>query len=229
MERLLVVSRSNVFVETLSGCPQVAGKAILPVGDVAAARSILADTPVRAVIVDLATVAADAASTLAGHCKASLILLPAGVAICQEVEAAFGLRPTPDADTPASGPAHGVVRIGPLTVDRLQWRVELDHQEVPLSSREFRLVDFLTRHQNQVMTREAIISKVWGPAFDGTDRVVDVCLSRLRRQLFDRPGCPVTVRAIPGVGYKLQAKGGSILPVPMPNRFLSTVLTAVEA
>jgi DNA-binding response OmpR family regulator len=96
-----------------------------------------------------------------------------------------------------------VRRIGALTVDGGQWRVELAGRELALRGREFRLLHYLLTNPHQVHSRDRLIERVWGDEFDGTDRVVDVCLSRLRRQLFDLDDCPVTVKAIPSVGYKL--------------------------
>lgn len=103
--------------------------------------------------------------------------------------------------------AADVCRIGPLLVDGGQWRVELAGRDVALRGREFRLLHYLLTNPHQVHTRDRLIERVWGDEFDGTDRVVDVCLSRLRRQLFDLADCPVTVKAIPSVGYKLVEKG----------------------
>jgi DNA-binding response OmpR family regulator len=95
------------------------------------------------------------------------------------------------------------VTVGPLQVDRLRARVLLEGRELVVSPRELRLLDCLLRTEGQVMTREQIIAAVWGEGFAGSDRIVDVCLSRLRRQVLNRPGCPVTVRSVFGVGYRL--------------------------
>jgi DNA-binding response OmpR family regulator len=111
----------------------------------------------------------------------------------------------PEAAAPPAAAA-GVVRVGTLTVDATRWRVEVAGDEVKLRTREFRLLQYLVSHQGLVHTRDALLQRVWGDDFDGTDRVVDVCLSRLRRQLFDHAACPVTVKAIPSVGYRLVAK-----------------------
>lgn len=95
------------------------------------------------------------------------------------------------------------VRLGSLVLDRQQWQVAVGGQAIGISPRELRLLDYLLTTPQRVHTREAIIEHVWGADFDGSDRVVDVSLSRLRRQLLDRPDCPVSVRAVFGIGYRL--------------------------
>lgn len=112
--------------------------------------------------------------------------------------------------TPLLGDETDVLRVGPLEVDGRQWRATLMGEELALTAREFRLLSLLLRNQGAVLTREAIIERVWGDDFTGSDRVVDVCLSRLRRQLFNHPHCPVLVRAVPSVGYKLVVKEAAV-------------------
>lgn len=101
------------------------------------------------------------------------------------------------------------VRLGPLVLDRQQWQVAVGGQEIEISPRELQLLDYLLTTPQRVHTREAIIEHVWGADFEGSDRVVDVSLSRLRRQLLDRPDCPVSVRAVFGIGYRLVIKPDS--------------------
>ncbi|MBC7543037.1 MAG: response regulator transcription factor [Candidatus Sericytochromatia bacterium] len=100
------------------------------------------------------------------------------------------------------------ITIGGLNLDTKQWSATLDGDELVLSAREFKLLHFLISHRNQVMGRDRIITAVWPADYDGSDRVVDVSICRLRRQVLDRKDCPVTVKPVHGIGYKLIVKAG---------------------
>jgi len=72
-------------------------------------------------------------------------------------------------------------------------------QPVELTSKEFDLLAMLLGHPNQVLTREVLLDRVWGLAFPGGTRTVDVHVASLRRKL----GRPNLVRTVRGVGYKV--------------------------
>ena len=78
-----------------------------------------------------------------------------------------------------------------------------DGEEVRLSSREFELLAYFMRHPGQALTREQILSAVWGYDFDPGTNVVEVYVGYLRRKLAraDRPAPIETVRS---VGYRLR-------------------------
>ncbi len=87
-----------------------------------------------------------------------------------------------------------VLRIGRLELDvaRREARV------ASLPDREFRLLHFLMLHPGEVVSRQRLLSEVWGFGFDPRSNVVDVCVRRLRRQL--GPDAPIeTVR---NAGYR---------------------------
>ena len=89
-----------------------------------------------------------------------------------------------------------------LDVDLLTRDVRRDGEPVALSTTEFELLVFLLRHHGQVLTREQILSSVWGYAHDPATNVVDVYIGYLRRKLARADGSTpiVTVRS---VGYRL--------------------------
>ncbi|MBO3083528.1 response regulator transcription factor [Cellulomonas fengjieae] len=100
--------------------------------------------------------------------------------------------------------AHGtsgeasVLTHGALQLDLRTRRMKVGNQEVDLSAREFALAETFLRHPGDVLTRERLLSEVWGFDFDPGSNVVDVYVRYLRRKVgaehFD------TVR---GVGYRL--------------------------
>jgi DNA-binding response OmpR family regulator len=117
--------------------------------------------------------------------------------------AAVALRPQPAAAWPAMpGPAE-VLSVGPLTVDLRQWLVTLGTREIVLSTREFRVLALFLAHAGRSWSRRQIIDRLWEAGYNGSDRAVDVCISRLRRQVLADPECPVDIVAQPGHGYRL--------------------------
>jgi DNA-binding response OmpR family regulator len=86
---------------------------------------------------------------------------------------------------------------GDVTLDVLARRVTVGDREVDLSAREFALAEQFLRHPGEVMTREVLLSQVWGMDFDPGSNVVDVYVRYLRAKL--GPDHIVTVR---GEGYR---------------------------
>lgn len=78
-------------------------------------------------------------------------------------------------------------------------------QSVELTKIEFEMLDALTAQPNVVLTRPALIEKIWGPNWYGDEHVVDVHLSNLRKKLGDDPRAPRYVVTVRGVGFKLAA------------------------
>jgi DNA-binding response OmpR family regulator len=72
-------------------------------------------------------------------------------------------------------------------------------EPIELTSKEFALLVILLGHPNQVLSREVLLDRVWGLAFPGGTRTVDVHIASLRRKL----GRPELVRTVRGVGYKV--------------------------
>ena len=94
----------------------------------------------------------------------------------------------------------GCYRWGCLRVDTGSHTVEVDGEAVALTQKEFELLCLLLRSRGQVVSREQLIETVWGYAFTGESRTVDVHIRTLRRKLGRGGDCIETVR---GYGYKL--------------------------
>ncbi|MDX6739695.1 response regulator transcription factor [Actinocorallia sp. A-T 12471] len=103
---------------------------------------------------------------------------------------------------PERAPEATVLTVGDLALDLRTRRARAGGRTVELSSREFALAEFLCRHPDQVLTREQLLSHVWGFDFDPGSNVVDVYIRYLRRKLGqDR------IETIRGTGYRLRALG----------------------
>ena len=92
-----------------------------------------------------------------------------------------------------------VLRVGSLALDLARRQAQLGDRLVELSDREFKVLHSLLECAGEVVSRERLLSEVWGYHFDPHSNVVDVCIRRLRKKL--GPGAPIeTVRH---AGYRL--------------------------
>jgi two-component system copper resistance phosphate regulon response regulator CusR len=87
---------------------------------------------------------------------------------------------------------------GGLVLDLLERRATVGDREVELSTREFALAEELMRHAGQVLSREQLLSRVWGYDFDPGSNVVDVYVRYLRSKLG-----PERIETVRGSGYRL--------------------------
>lgn len=110
-----------------------------------------------------------------------------------ELLARIRLRMRRDDPSPATELTHG-----DLHLDVRTRRARIGDHGVELSAREFALAEELIRHAGQVLSREQLLSRVWGYDFDPGSNVADVYIGYLRQKL--GAGCIETVR---GVGYRL--------------------------
>jgi two-component system copper resistance phosphate regulon response regulator CusR len=100
-----------------------------------------------------------------------------------------------------SRPEGSIVRAGDVTLDLSRRQARIGDHVAALSDREFRLLHHLVEHSGEVVSRERLLSEIWGFHFDPRSNVVDVCIRRLRQKL--GPAAPIeTVRH---AGYRLIA------------------------
>ena len=91
-----------------------------------------------------------------------------------------------------------------LELDLLTRRVTRSGKPIHLQPREFRLLEYLMRHADQVVTRTMLLENVWDYHFDPQTNVIDVQISRLRSKIdkdFDEP----LVETVRGAGYRLRS------------------------
>ncbi|HEX5851512.1 MAG TPA: response regulator transcription factor [Solirubrobacteraceae bacterium] len=89
-----------------------------------------------------------------------------------------------------------------IEVDLLTRKVSRGGRSAALSTTEFELLVYLLRHHGKVVSREEILSSVWGYAHDPETNIVDVYMGYLRRKL-GQPGDPAPIRTVRAVGYRL--------------------------
>ena len=98
-----------------------------------------------------------------------------------------------------------VLAVGDLVLDPAAHTVRLSGRPVPLSTREFALLEFLMRNAGQVLSRPAILEHVWDYNYDGMSNVVDVYVGYLRKKL-ERPFGRRLIRTVRGVGFLLESE-----------------------
>ena len=96
------------------------------------------------------------------------------------------------------------LRVGDLEMDLLARDVTRAGQHIDLQPREFRLLEYLMRHSNQVVTRTMLLEKVWDYHFDPQTNVIDVHISRLRQKIDKNFTAPL-LHTVRGAGYCLRA------------------------
>ena len=101
-----------------------------------------------------------------------------------------------------AGAPDTVLRVGDLELDLIGRRARRGEVTLELLPLEFRLLEFLMRNSDQVLTRTMIFESVWGYHFDPGTNVIDVHIGRLRKKV-DPPGLAPLIRTVRGSGYRL--------------------------
>jgi DNA-binding response OmpR family regulator len=91
-----------------------------------------------------------------------------------------------------------VLASGSIRLDLRTRRARTDEREVDLTTREFALLEAFLRHPGQVLSREQLLSQVWGMDFEPGSNLVDVYVGYLRRKLGED-----SVETVRGAGYRL--------------------------
>jgi DNA-binding response OmpR family regulator len=94
------------------------------------------------------------------------------------------------------------LRFGDIEVNLLTRKVRRGERSIQLSTTEFELLVYMLRHEGQVLSREQILTSVWGYDHDPATNVVDVYVGYLRRKL-GVPGDPAPIHTVRAVGYRL--------------------------
>jgi len=100
------------------------------------------------------------------------------------------------------------LRVADLTLDPSTHEVRRGNKEIQLSSKEYRLLDYMMRRPDHVCTRTMIGEHIWGYNFTDDSNVIDVYISYLRRKI-DRGFRNKLIHTVRDVGYKIQDKSKS--------------------
>jgi len=109
------------------------------------------------------------------------------------------LRRKPKSTTPQ------YLQSGDLSVDLVGRRAYKGEQELNLSHKEFDLLAELMRNQGMVLSRDLLLTKVWGYDYFGESRTVDVHIRWLREKIEDNPSKPERISTIRSIGYRFES------------------------
>jgi DNA-binding response OmpR family regulator len=91
---------------------------------------------------------------------------------------------------------------GPVEVDPESHEALARGKPVPLTPKEFDLLETLIARKGRLLTREFLIAEVWGPDYFGDTKTLDVHIKRLREKLEEDPHRPAHIVTVRGLGYK---------------------------
>jgi two-component system copper resistance phosphate regulon response regulator CusR len=102
-------------------------------------------------------------------------------------------------------PHDPVIEVADLRIDTRSHRVTRGESELPLTTKEYTLIEYLARNAGRVMGREEIAEHVWNEDFDPFSNLIEVYIGRLRR-IVDRDHGAKLIHTIRGAGYILEAR-----------------------
>jgi two-component system, OmpR family, copper resistance phosphate regulon response regulator CusR len=105
----------------------------------------------------------------------------------------------------------GVMTVGPLTLDNNARQASVSGQRVPLTAKEYAMLEYLAHRAGEVVPRVDIAEHVWDERYEQLSNVIDVYIQRLRRKL-EQVGAGSLIRTRRGEGYQLvddRSSGGS--------------------
>lgn len=100
---------------------------------------------------------------------------------------------------------HKIFRHGDLTIDVDRARITVRGEEISVTATEFRLLVTMAAEMGEVLTREELLSSVWGPDYRNEKTILWVTLSRLRQKIELNPKEPVHIVTQQGIGYMMPA------------------------
>lgn len=96
-----------------------------------------------------------------------------------------------------------ILQVGPIALDLIERTARRDSRPLDLLAREFRLLEYLMRHEGQVVTRAMLFEEVWNYRFIPDSNLVDVHMGRLRRKV-DVAGETPMIHSVRGAGFELR-------------------------
>jgi two-component system phosphate regulon response regulator PhoB len=101
-------------------------------------------------------------------------------------------------------PPAPMLKVGDLEIDSASMILRVRDQEVSMTTREFRLLEFMARNTGRVLTRDQLLDAVWSDSTFITPRSVDVYVRRLREKIEPEPNNPRYLRTVHGAGYRFE-------------------------
>lgn len=104
-----------------------------------------------------------------------------------------------------TGDVPKVVNVGRAEIDLVARQLRVNGADVSCTRKEMDLIELLIVRRGEALSREEIVTRVWGYDYEGTDRTLDNFVSRLRRKIEEDPSHPRHLLTVRGIGYRLEA------------------------
>jgi two-component system response regulator RegX3 len=114
------------------------------------------------------------------------------------------IRRAPTGGAPLPDDDLDVLEVGDVRMDVDRHEVVIRDEDVSLPLKEFELLELLLANAGRVLTRDTLISRVWGADYVGDTKTLDVHVKRLRAKVEDDPAHPTRIVTIRGLGYKYE-------------------------
>ena len=97
-----------------------------------------------------------------------------------------------------------ILEAGRVSLDVDRHSVAVDKREIAMPLKEFELLEVLMRNAGRVLTRSQLIDRVWGSDYFGDTKTLDVHIKRIRSRIEEKPGSPVMLVTVRGLGYRFE-------------------------
>ena len=94
--------------------------------------------------------------------------------------------------------------MGDLSLDRARHEVILRGEVIDVPRREFALLEALLEKPGRVLTRQALIARIWGPGFFGSSKILSTLIGRLRALVEGDADHPKRIATVRGIGYRYE-------------------------
>ena len=95
------------------------------------------------------------------------------------------------------------ISLNGIVIDLAKRKVYVENEEVELTTKDYELLRYLMENKNIVLDRDKILNRIWGWDYDGSNRVVDTHIKRIRKALGEKAGC---IKTVVNVGYTFECK-----------------------
>ena len=96
---------------------------------------------------------------------------------------------------------HDEISLNGIVIDLAKRKVFVENEEVELTTKDYELLRYLMENKNIVLDRDKILNRIWGWDYDGSNRVVDTHIKRIRKALRGKAGC---IKTVVNVGYTFE-------------------------
>ena len=124
----------------------------------------------------------------------------------RKVEASIEAQTVMQKENKKENKKESTIKVGSLVLDLEKYEAHIDGKVITLTLREFEVLKFLAQQPGQVVTREALLERVWGYEYYGDIRTVDVTVRRIRERIEKDTSNPQILITKRGVGYYIPNK-----------------------